>query len=153
MVQPNSTSFAACETVNPAAASCHCRPRHAQLIRVDPCHPWFQNAIHQRSDELDVNPRSVVSSSANDQNQPVAAEDFPCERSSSATRLHFFVRPRLLCFYHQSEIGHGPTSPASSQFARARSIAIWFLRSVVLGSSQRDSRMNASRATVGSRHR
>ena len=40
-------------------------PRHAQLIRVDPCHPWFQNAIHQRSDELDANPRSVVSSSAN----------------------------------------------------------------------------------------
>ena len=28
---------------------------------------------------------------ANDQNQPVAAIDFPCECSSSATRLHFFV--------------------------------------------------------------
>jgi hypothetical protein len=50
-------------------------PRHAHLIRVDPCHPWFQNAIHQRSDELDVNPRSVVSSSANDGVHRAAAND------------------------------------------------------------------------------
>ncbi len=40
-------------------------PRHAQLIRSDPCSSQFQNAIHQRSDELDVNPRSVAPVSAN----------------------------------------------------------------------------------------
>ncbi len=37
VVQPNSTSFAACETVNPAATSCHCRPvtrNSSVLIRV-----------------------------------------------------------------------------------------------------------------------
>ncbi len=50
-------------------------PHHAQLIRVDPCHPWFQNAIHQSSDELDVNPRSVVSLDANDKGNRAAASD------------------------------------------------------------------------------
>ncbi len=53
-------------TSHPAATSCPNRPvtrNSFALIRV---HPWFQNAIHRRSDELDVNPRSVVPSSAND---------------------------------------------------------------------------------------
>ena len=52
-------------------------PRHAQLIRAD---PWFQNAIHRRSDELDVNPRSVVSSCANDYANPVAASELPIQK-------------------------------------------------------------------------
>jgi hypothetical protein len=61
--------------------------RHAQPIRVDSCRPWFQNAIHQRSDELDVNPRSVVFSSANDRDHPVAASDaVKCEKETTATR-------------------------------------------------------------------
>ena len=64
-------------------------PRHAQLIRVD---PWFQNTIHQRSDELDVNPRSVASSCANDQNHPAAASDIAKrEKRTTAARVHFIV--------------------------------------------------------------
>ncbi len=59
-------------------------PRHAQLIRVDPCHPWLQNAIHQRSDELDVNPRSVVSSSANDSVNRAAAGPVSIENTASS---------------------------------------------------------------------
>ncbi len=53
-------------TSHPAATSCPNRPvtrNSFALIRV---HPWFQNAIHRRSDELDPNPRSVVPSIAND---------------------------------------------------------------------------------------
>ncbi len=58
-------------TSHPTATSCPNRPvtrNSFALIRV---HPWFQNAIHRRSDELDVNPRSVVPSSANDRHHRV----------------------------------------------------------------------------------
>ena len=67
-------------------------PRHAQLIRVDPCHPWLQNAIHQRSHELDVNPQSLVSSSANDQHHRIAASDVSVLNSApAAIPVHVIV--------------------------------------------------------------
>jgi hypothetical protein len=61
--------------VTPAATSCHNRPvtrNSSVLIRVI---RGFKMRLHQRSDELDVNPRSVVPSSANARNHPVGASD------------------------------------------------------------------------------
>ncbi len=57
-----------------AATTCPNRPvtrNSSVFIRV---HPRFQNAIHQRSDELDVNPRSVEPSCANAQDHPSRGE-------------------------------------------------------------------------------
>ncbi len=64
VVQPDSTSFPLAN-ISPGGHPMPQPPRHAQRLRVDLCHPWFQNAIHRRLDELDVNPRSVVPSCAN----------------------------------------------------------------------------------------
>ena len=76
VVQPNSASFAACETVNPAATSCPNRPVTRNLFSAS----GWASALRVMLAEGVCNSRSVVSSSANDcVNRVAASQHAMCE--------------------------------------------------------------------------
>lgn len=94
VVQPNSTSFAVCETVNPAATSCHSRHVTRNLFVsfvffvVETCDSYRPVHTDHSPNRRDFNSRSVVSSSANDCRNRAATKDYPFQnRPNSPLRF------------------------------------------------------------------
>jgi hypothetical protein len=71
---------------SPPAKQSTRRPLHVTAAPSRATHPWLQNAIHQCSDELDVKPRSVLSSSAN----------------------YYYSRPATCIHYWPRQVGFSP---------------------------------------------